>query len=167
MPHGKSQSGWTIEVGPSTLKPPEPEPSESFAAMEQELAQAERNEELGDPVMPCESTWLELTLTDAEGNPAANASFKLTAPGGEGRTGTLDENGFVRIEGIDVPADTAMLKVWVVDDPNDPEAPPKYEVQLVEKVDEAEPEAPQEEAPAEPEYFHSTFDRQLVDDDER
>jgi hypothetical protein len=171
VPTGKqSQSGWTIEVGASTLKDPAPEASESFAAMEAEIAQAERNDALADPVAPCETTWLELTLTDADGNPAANAKYRLTAPGGEGRTGTLDENGFARIDDIDVPADTAMLKVWIVDDPSDPDAPPRYEVQVVEKADEAEAEAeaePEADDAAEPEYFHSTFDRQLEDDDER
>ena len=163
----QQQSGWVIEAGPSTLKDPPPEPLESFQSMNEEVVLGERNDELSDPILPCQKPWLELTLLDDNGEPAAYANYRITAPGGGGRTGQLDANGHVHIDDIDVPADKAMLKVWIVDNENDPDAPPTYEIQLVPKA--PDPEVQQietEQPPEEPEYFHPTFDRRVADEDE-
>lgn len=148
---------WTITVGETPEDPPEPQ--DAFASMEAAIVEGELQEESLSPVLPCQNPYLELTLTDDDGNPLANAKYKLTAPGGENRTGTLDENGFVHLDGIDIAADTCSLRLQIQEDENDPEADPTYEVQVVPK--ETEPEPAEDEEPGEPEqteYFHSSLD---------
>ena len=45
--------------------------------------------------------WIEIKLEDENGDPIPNESYVITGPGGEEHTGTLDANGFVRIDGLD------------------------------------------------------------------
>jgi type VI secretion system secreted protein VgrG len=40
-------------------------------------------------------------LIDEVGNPVPDAVYKVTLPDGSVETGTLDEKGFVRFDGID------------------------------------------------------------------
>jgi hypothetical protein len=155
----------TLTPGPSTLVMPE-DTAEAFAAMEQEALEGERSQSLSDGIRPCETPYLELTLLDEDGEPAAFARYSVAA-GGARQSGTLDENGHVRIDGVDVSADQVMLKVLVVDDASQPDDQPVYEIQLVpieaplsmEREGEPEPDL----AP----YFHPSFDhRQLPAGDE-
>jgi hypothetical protein len=48
-----------------------------------------------------QKTWIEVVLLDGDDQPVKNAAYRLTLPGGEKRTGWLDEKGFVRVDGID------------------------------------------------------------------
>ena len=49
-----------------------------------------------------EKTWVEIELVDEEGNPVAGERYAVTlADGTTVAQGTLDQNGFARIEGID------------------------------------------------------------------
>ena len=48
-----------------------------------------------------EKTWIEIELVDEEDNPVPGEKYKITLPDGRVKTGTLDENGFARVEGID------------------------------------------------------------------
>jgi type VI secretion system secreted protein VgrG len=47
-------------------------------------------------------SWIEIELVDEDGKPVPGEAYKVTLPDGETvATGTLDEKGFARIEGID------------------------------------------------------------------
>jgi hypothetical protein len=148
---------WSIDPGEGEFEDPEPDPLESFDSMEEEVVSGERGATLTDPILPCKEPWLELTLLGPDDEPAAFADYRLSAPGAE-RSGKLDKDGHVRIDGIDVAADEVMLKIQIVDD-EDPEKPPTYELQLtpIEKDDVLKQQAI-EKIPDEPEYFQPTFD---------
>lgn len=47
-----------------------------------------------------EEHWIEIKLQDENGDPVPNESYVITGPNGEEYTGSLDENGFVRIDGL-------------------------------------------------------------------
>jgi type VI secretion system secreted protein VgrG len=48
-----------------------------------------------------EKSWVEIELMDEADNPVAGEKYKITLPDGRVKTGTLDQNGFARVEGID------------------------------------------------------------------
>ena len=47
-------------------------------------------------------TWIEFQLLRADDTPAAGEEYRLKLPGGEIRSGSLDDDGVVRID--DIPA---------------------------------------------------------------
>ncbi len=49
-----------------------------------------------------EKSWIEIELVDEEDEPVPGEKYKITLPDGETiAEGTLDNNGFARVEGID------------------------------------------------------------------
>jgi type VI secretion system secreted protein VgrG len=46
-------------------------------------------------------SWIEIELIDEEDNPVPGEQYKITLPDGSVKTGTLDQNGFARVDGID------------------------------------------------------------------
>jgi type VI secretion system secreted protein VgrG len=48
-----------------------------------------------------EKTWIEIELLDEDDQPVAGEKYKVTLPDGSVKTGTLDENGFARVDGVD------------------------------------------------------------------
>jgi uncharacterized Zn-binding protein involved in type VI secretion len=44
--------------------------------------------------------WIEIRLTDTDDNPIANASYRFFLSNGEMRSGTLDSNGYKKIENV-------------------------------------------------------------------
>lgn len=46
------------------------------------------------------NSWIEIELVDEEDNPVPGEPFKVTLPDGTVFSGTLDEKGFAKIEGI-------------------------------------------------------------------
>jgi hypothetical protein len=49
-----------------------------------------------------ERTWIEIELVDEEGNPIPGERYEVTLPDGKRvARGTLDQNGYARIEGLD------------------------------------------------------------------
>jgi hypothetical protein len=52
-------------------------------------------------------TWIEVQLVGEDDQPIPNVRYVLTLPGGDTRTGTLDANGCVRIDGL--PAGTCKV----------------------------------------------------------
>lgn len=48
-----------------------------------------------------EKTWIEIELIDEEDNPVPGERYKITLPNGKVAQGTLNGDGFARIEGID------------------------------------------------------------------
>jgi type VI secretion system secreted protein VgrG len=46
-------------------------------------------------------SWVEIELADDDGNPVPGEKYKVTLPDGSVKTGTLDQNGFARVEGVD------------------------------------------------------------------
>lgn len=53
-------------------------------------------------VAPCPetATWIEIELLDDNGQPVAGAKYKIELPDRSIHTGTLDQNGRVRYDGI-------------------------------------------------------------------
>ncbi len=139
---------WKFEVGETVLQE-RPNDARSFAAMEEE-SQAAPSRSLRDPVLPCQKSFVELCLALPSGAPAAGAKFKLDAPGAPPQSGTLDEQGKVRIEDIDIDPQKVMLKVHVTEEG---EEEPVYRLQLVAK----EEQEPQEEEPEEEADAHYFF----------
>lgn len=48
-----------------------------------------------------EKSWIEIELVDEEDEPVPGEKYKITLPDGSVAQGTLDQNGFARVEGID------------------------------------------------------------------
>lgn len=47
-----------------------------------------------------EPTWLAIELKDAEGRPVPRARYVVTLPDGSTREGTLNKNGYARVDGV-------------------------------------------------------------------
>ncbi|BBO81503.1 hypothetical protein [Desulfosarcina ovata] len=47
------------------------------------------------------NSWIEIELVDEEDQPVPGEKYKITLPDGSVATGTLDEKGFARVDGID------------------------------------------------------------------
>jgi len=84
----QQQSG---KYGSSPVKPFKPETEDSGAASPSEAQQKETPKD----------GWLEVELVDEAGKPVAGARYEVTLPDGRVDSGTLDANGFKRIEGFD------------------------------------------------------------------
>ncbi len=48
-----------------------------------------------------ETSWIELQMVDEADEPVAGIEYEVTLPDGSVATGTLDSNGFARIEGCE------------------------------------------------------------------
>ena len=46
-------------------------------------------------------SWVEIELKDEAGNPVPGEKYKITLPDGRVKTGTLDHNGYARVQGLD------------------------------------------------------------------
>jgi hypothetical protein len=87
-------------------------PSELTAA-EQDADGSFWYDTVGNTVQPCSSNpprkvvskdkkhWVEIAMVDQEGNPAAGQDYEIKLPNGSIVTGSLDERGLARIDGID------------------------------------------------------------------
>jgi type VI secretion system secreted protein VgrG len=51
------------------------------------------------------TTWIEIEMVDEADEPIAGERYEVTLPDGSVAKGTLDGNGFARIEGIDPPGE--------------------------------------------------------------
>ncbi|WP_426756551.1 carboxypeptidase regulatory-like domain-containing protein [Myxococcus sp. Y35] len=47
-----------------------------------------------------EQTWLAIELKDEEGKPVPHARYRVTLPDGSTREGTLNKNGYARVDGV-------------------------------------------------------------------
>ena len=47
------------------------------------------------------TSWIEIELVDEEDEPVAGERYEIALPDGSVKKGTLDQNGFARVEGID------------------------------------------------------------------
>ena len=47
------------------------------------------------------TSWIEIELVDEDDQPVPGEKYKVTLPDESVATGTLDENGFARIDGIE------------------------------------------------------------------
>jgi type VI secretion system secreted protein VgrG len=50
---------------------------------------------------PDKKSWIEIKLVDEQGNPVPGEPYSVTLPDSSVASGTLDEKGFARIDGID------------------------------------------------------------------
>ncbi len=100
-----SGSGPPVAPASAALVPPAaPSPPDAAAdaspgkdASSQEKRHKESTEEENE-----KKSWVEIELVDEENNPISGERYKITLP--DGKTvaeGTLDENGFARVDGID------------------------------------------------------------------
>jgi hypothetical protein len=59
-------------------------------------------------LQPCQQThWIEIVLVDQENQPAPGVAYKIVGPDGSLHTGSLDQNGFARVDGL--PAGTCQV----------------------------------------------------------
>ena len=73
-------------------------------------------DEVGGAVLPCSAAsshappkvvspdkkhWVEIAMVDKEGNPTPGQDYEIKLPDGSIVTGSLDERGAARVEGID------------------------------------------------------------------
>lgn len=69
-------------------------------------------DDVGSSVAPCSSSppvvlsqdkkhWVEIALVDQDGNPVPGENYAITVPGGSVVTGSLNEKGRARVNGID------------------------------------------------------------------
>jgi hypothetical protein len=68
-----------VLVPPPWAEPPRPKPVEAPVA---------------------EPTWLAVELKDEEGHPVPHARYVVTLPDGSTREGTLNKNGYARVDGV-------------------------------------------------------------------
>jgi type VI secretion system secreted protein VgrG len=54
-----------------------------------------------DPEEKKKKSWIEIELVDENGLPVAGQGYRILLPDGSAATGTLDPNGFARVEGIE------------------------------------------------------------------
>ncbi|HCC57945.1 MAG TPA: hypothetical protein DEQ47_11935, partial [Solibacterales bacterium] len=47
------------------------------------------------------TAWVEVSLENADGTPAAGVAYRVTLPDASVYSGTLDDKGFARVEGLD------------------------------------------------------------------
>jgi type VI secretion system secreted protein VgrG len=62
---------------------------------------AEPPEESEPPAEEEDRTWIEIEMVDDTGQPVAGERYRVTLPDGSVREGTLDQNGFAHIGGIE------------------------------------------------------------------
>jgi len=64
-----------------------------------EIAKARRDQQMQVPC-PNTATWIEVCLSDEDGNPMSGAEYRIQLPDCSIRLGALDEQGKVRFDGI-------------------------------------------------------------------
>ena len=80
-----------------------------FKAVQGQRAPGQTDSVQAKPFKPAEdqaedqpSSWIEIELVDMEDEPVRGQAYEITLPDGETvASGTLDENGFARINGIE------------------------------------------------------------------
>lgn len=128
---------------PVTPPPPADDLVASFDAMDAAIDEELPAGEVGDPVTPCQKPWLELTLTDAAGDPYAELPYTLELPTGETREGTLDAYGHLRVDDVELEP-----KDWLVEGElaiGEDGAATSCTLKIVETVAAAEDEEPDDE----------------------
>ena len=55
----------------------------------------------GDDEDDTEKTWIEIELVDEDDQPVPGEKYRITLPDRRVASGTLDQNGFARVSGID------------------------------------------------------------------
>src|SRR5690348_9079762 len=84
------------------------EVSKAKAAKLEEQA-PEMSEQKAKPFKPHESepgeeketVWIEIELVGEDDKPISGEAYRITMPDGSVKSGTLDENGFARVEGME------------------------------------------------------------------
>jgi len=89
------------------------QPQSNLEAAEKDATQNFWFDGAGDSVVPCgcspppavvspdKTHWIEIAMVDQEGNPVTGEAYRVTVPGGAVITGTLNDKGRARIDGID------------------------------------------------------------------
>lgn len=70
-----------------------------------------------EPVLPCQrgKVWLELTVQDSCGQPAAQTDCTLKIPEGNGMTRKTDDKGYVKFDGISADPQTFTVRLQTSD----------------------------------------------------
>jgi len=104
----------------SIVAPAEPEVAEEadvadpgeVAEIKAEQAESESGKYGTTPVEPykppeteeeqeIKTSWIEVEMVDEEDEPVPGEKYEIELPDGSVKSGTLDQNGFVRVEGIE------------------------------------------------------------------
>jgi hypothetical protein len=101
-------------------KIPEDDPVGSFQSMEEEIAKAVPDTEIGDPILPCQKPFLEVWLLDDALSPVP-AQCHVTLPTGKAREGPLNSSGYVKFENfyVDEPDVINTMAVAVIESTGD------------------------------------------------
>lgn len=115
MASPKSVKAPSIVAPAAPVAPEEAVVADPGEAAEMQMAQAERaaqtpGEQKAKPFKPREqpapgeevqTTWIEIELIDMDDKPVPGEPYRMTMADGTVHTGTLDEKGFARVEGLE------------------------------------------------------------------
>ncbi len=93
---------------------PVDEPKEAMEAMAEE-AEEEEETEVDEPTSSCPKPWFELTALDPDNEPLKNVPYKIDLPEVK-QEGTLDGQGFLRLEDVKIEPGTYVVKVLAEED---------------------------------------------------
>lgn len=65
------------------------------------LSDFDSHTDVGSAVQSCPLVWIEIVLVDEEDQPVPGERYRIELPNGQKREGTLDSDGFARVEGIE------------------------------------------------------------------
>lgn len=88
----------------------DPSAADRLETSGQAARQISSTPDAGSPVLPCpvKTHWIEIELVDPEDLPVANEPYWVRLPDRREVTGTLDDKGFARLDGI--PAGTCLVR---------------------------------------------------------
>jgi type VI secretion system secreted protein VgrG len=115
MASPKSVKEPSIVAPAEPVAPEEPVVADPGEAAKIQMAKAERQaasltEQKVKPFKPREqpesgeevkTTWIEIELVDMDDKPIPGEPYRITMPDGSVHTGTLDDKGFARVEGLE------------------------------------------------------------------
>jgi len=108
---------WEVSAGPADYDGPEPEPDESFAAMDMAALAEDPATVTTAVVQECpKRRYIELTLTEDSNGPLKNVRVTLNCPDGASGEGVTDDRGYVRFEGQSTDVDLVEVSIEVKED---------------------------------------------------
>lgn len=97
--------GAPVPVGPvpptAPKEPAEADDSTPGKKMKLEAQSTERKKQKEGQEDPTKTSWIKIAMIDEEGKPVRGEAYRIKAPDGTYRNGTLDHNGKAEIKGID------------------------------------------------------------------
>jgi len=88
---GKYGTSQVKPFTPPEVKPPESTPEDSAPPADEGPEESKQKK----------TSWIEIVLVDANDKPVPGEAYKVTLPDNSVKEGTLDANGFARVDGCD------------------------------------------------------------------